>query len=44
MDLNAISNITANNYYSNKNSVDSKDKDDTEKKTGFSSEAAVFEK
>lgn len=44
MDLNTISNISANNYYSNKNSVDSKEKEITEKKTGFSPEAAVFEK
>ncbi len=44
MDLNAISNISNNNYYSNKNSIDKKEKVDSEKKTGFSSEAAVFEK
>lgn len=44
MDLNAISNISNNNYYSNKNSIDTKEKVDSEKKTGFSSEAAVFEK
>ncbi len=44
MDLNAISNISNNNYYSNKNSIDAKEKVDSEKKTGFSSEAAVFEK
>lgn len=44
MDLNVISNVSSNNYYSNKNSIDSKEKEDLEKKTGFSKEAAVFEK
>lgn len=44
MDLNAINNITANNYYSNKNTVDEKSKDDSSKKSGFSTEAAVYEK
>ena len=44
MDLNAINTVSNNNYYSNPKSVNSNEKDDTTKKTGFSSEAAVFEK
>lgn len=44
MDLNAINTVSNNNYYSNPKSVNSNEKDDTTKKSGFSSEAAVFEK
>lgn len=43
MDINAINNVANNAYLTSKNAVTSKDKEETSK-TGFSSEAAVYEK
>ena len=44
MDLNAINTVSNNNYYSNPKSVKSDETKESAKTTGFSSEAAVFEK
>lgn len=43
MDLSVINNVTSNNYYTNKATVKSSD-DKEATKSGFSSEAAVYEK
>ena len=43
MDINAINNVANNAYLTSKNAVTSKDKEENSK-TGFSSEAAVYEK
>ena len=43
MDINAISNLTANTYSSTKSTANSKDTEKTSQ-SGFSSEAAVYEK